>query len=1284
MNDLALDGISKCNDKQLIKDFIKKNGGMTVRNSQNQNILHLVAMHGTLDTMRFLLKKKYLVYEDKKISIDICDKEGYTPLLCAINQGRFDISEKLISKGANPNARTSSGSTPLHLLTKYCYDPKSIKLANILIEAGGYINHKDSKFETPLHRATLHQDNIEFIRLLLRNGANPNIVNKRGRTCQHIAIEDGRLDVLELFLYYGATFHTTVSQIPSPLECGLASNKVQIQNFFSERIGLNGENILAVEKNVMLGKSVPTLVHSGDGISTSYHIQLFPGRLFVTNYRIVFNFNNQNNQNSNNQNCLNSPNVSTIINNNSSNSNMNNSNSTGTETSSSSGGSISRGSSSSTATGLGILTSLSIPGFSSNSGTTPNSKTKDFKQVRFYTISSFQKDRIIDIINLHYKVKIEKALKMNQANRSIQKKIVEENIHLEEESRMEHIDRYESYGIFEEQIPYLYAFVHRSISPSGSPLTASMIDKDGWSIYSPRLEYGRFGIMEDSVNNRGGTLNQNLYWKFTSINKDYKMCSSYPSTFVVPRVMLDRDLEKVFSFRSKGRIPVLSWKDPNGYASINRCSQPLVGISATRCQEDETYCENIAANSTNKQLYLLDARPKLNAMANTANGAGFENINNYNNCKLVFMNIPNIHVMRKSLEKLVTSLNNCSLENDSQRWWSSIEESGWMTHIKGVLSASLFAADLISKNISVLVHCSDGWDRTPQITSLAQIMLDPFYRTIIGLEVLIEKEWLSFGHKFSLRLGHLHESEEERSPIFQQFLDAVFQLVNQFPLLFEYTPTLLLFISEHLFSCKYGTFLHNCEKDRVQDQTKTKTVSIWTDVNSNISTFSNPFYQSNQDRIVLKPNLHMRCLELWKACYMKSDSKNTWLHNIWMVQSHHQLLNLSQHHQLNDHHTSNSTTPLITSSNSISSNISSPPSSPFNNKIPIISITPDINTNSKSSISSPELKEILINNDINNENSSKLKEKSTFKFRGHRKSQSTSNILSFNHFNEQQQQSDIEEQKISLSPPNKNKLSLSSDSLKKNNSTTNNNNNNTKGSTISSSSSFFIYKSEFKQSNTKKMLVGSHRPISISDESCNIKSKNSPSPPNGAGPYRNPHQTYTFDSLPWCFSSFGKKRMSLADSLLGNDIVNSGIPIMFGKSFPTQNICNMTIDERAKLKFIDAIKNDFIHQMYIDGLPIFVKIGEFTSPDFYLYTHKKFIISHNGNKIVSVNIITEKPVKIEIDKQIEFEYSAVCSGGGSGDHGDPEEEFLKPGNDSIGWKQIHSDLDLHGSLEIMY
>lgn len=50
-----------------------------------------------------------------------------------------------------------------------------------------------------------------------------------------------------------------------------------------------------------------------------------------------------------------------------------------------------------------------------------------------------------------------------------------------------------------------------------------------------------------------------------------------------------------------------------------------------------------------------------------------------------------------------------------------------------------------------MVHCSDGWDRTAQTCSLASLILDPHYRTIQGFQALIEKEWLSFGHKFNDR-----------------------------------------------------------------------------------------------------------------------------------------------------------------------------------------------------------------------------------------------------------------------------------------------------------------------------------------------------------------------------------------------------------------------------------------------------------------------------------------------------------------------------------------------------
>ena len=48
-------------------------------------------------------------------------------------------------------------------------------------------------------------------------------------------------------------------------------------------------------------------------------------------------------------------------------------------------------------------------------------------------------------------------------------------------------------------------------------------------------------------------------------------------------------------------------------------------------------------------------------------------------------------------------------------------------------------------------------------------------------------------------IGRLGGDEEQRSPVFIQFLDCVYQLICQFPCSFEFNEDLLISIADHLY-----------------------------------------------------------------------------------------------------------------------------------------------------------------------------------------------------------------------------------------------------------------------------------------------------------------------------------------------------------------------------------------------------------------------------------------------------------------------------------------------------
>ncbi|VDN30226.1 unnamed protein product [Cylicostephanus goldi] len=158
--------------------------------------------------------------------------------------------------------------------------------------------------------------------------------------------------------------------------------------------------------------------------------------------------------------------------------------------------------------------------------------------------------------------------------------------------------------------------------------------------------------------------------------------------------------------------------------------------------------------------------------------------------------------------------------------------------------------------VPVVVHGGEGTDTTLLATSLAQVILDPDARTIRGFESLIEREWICAGHPFQLRNAHSAYAEgtitgPQESPVFLCFLDAVYQIIAQFPHSFEFGEDFLIFLFEHAYASEFGSFLGNSEKMKAELGVKKSTVSLWSYVNNPeiLRSFVNVLYEPRESVI---------------------------------------------------------------------------------------------------------------------------------------------------------------------------------------------------------------------------------------------------------------------------------------------------------------------------------------------------------------------------------------------------------------------------------------------------
>ena len=372
-------------------------------------------------------------------------------------------------------------------------------------------------------------------------------------------------------------------------------------------------------------------------------------------------------------------------------------------------------------------------------------------------------------------------------------------------------------------------------------------------------------------------------------NSSFTICESYPKKIIVPNLNTKNILEDIkicADFRTKKRLPALTYRHKNGVC-LWRCSQTRSGFSGKN-EKDILLLTKIADG---KKLMIYDCRPKLNAWANKLKGAGYENTDHYQKITvdIKFCDIPNIHAVRSSFESVFNSVSynqGSSSQSNDFNVLANLFNTHWYDTIILILKSSFNIWNSIAKEkTTVLIHCSDGWDRTSQLSSISQILLNDYYRTLDGFIILIEKDWMSFGHQFRYRNGFYSNkdtpsnicSENQFSPIFIQFLDCVYQIMEQNMDKFEFNENLLIFIAEQVYAGTYGNFLFNNEKEREDLNIKNKTESIWSYVLENKKNFMSPIFRRKKENDINNNNIentlemNYKKIKIWEDYFFRFE-----------------------------------------------------------------------------------------------------------------------------------------------------------------------------------------------------------------------------------------------------------------------------------------------------------------------------------------------------------------------------------------------------------------------------
>lgn len=208
-----------------VRSELEKSRGTAEAKESNTALFSAAVSSGDIDFIKLCFEEG--LFEDANFPLD---QEGTTPMHKAAYSSQIDVI-KLLAEKADVNAQNKKGTTPLMMA-------KSLEVAKCLVEElKSNLNLVNNFQKTALH-VTAYTGDLDFVRLLVENGAEVSKMDDQGRTPLFYAIVRGHY---ELVVYLSdfldvEQIQKTDKQGVSALEFAKRSNNFEIARYLETKI----------------------------------------------------------------------------------------------------------------------------------------------------------------------------------------------------------------------------------------------------------------------------------------------------------------------------------------------------------------------------------------------------------------------------------------------------------------------------------------------------------------------------------------------------------------------------------------------------------------------------------------------------------------------------------------------------------------------------------------------------------------------------------------------------------------------------------------------------------------------------------------------------------------------------------------------------------------------------------------------------------------------------------------------------------------------------------------